>query len=149
MGSTCSLRDTRRAGVRVLRARSRIGACAGAAAMLLAAPAFGNDDFPPPIAPRSAPDQASSGQPPAATGAPAAQPGADRDAAAVEPAPPKPERDARIEEKRIGRRVAEVIVTPAGFTYHYTMTHLDDQDPGTLLQPHPQLSVPRFFQIDF
>ncbi len=56
----------------------------------------------------------------------------------------------QIEQKRIGRRVAEIIVTPAGFTYHYSMTHLDDQDPGTtLLQPHQELSVPRFFRIDF
>ena len=68
----------------------------------------------------------------------------------LEPAPPKAEKDVRIEQKHVGRRVSEVIVTPAGFTFHYTMTHLDDQDPGrTLLQPHPELSVPRFFRFDF
>jgi hypothetical protein len=29
------------------------------------------------------------------------------------------------------------------------MIHLDGQDPGSVLQPHPELSVPRFFRIDF
>ena len=106
-------------------------------------------------APASAPVAATAGKP--AVAAEAAKEGgatADLEAAKAgadaQPVEPKPERDVRIEQKHIGRRVSEVIVTPAGFTYHYTMTHLDDQDPGTtLLQPHPELSVPRFLRFDF
>jgi len=151
MGLTCWLRKIRRVGALALRALAPSGscACAAAAAMLLAAPGFCADDFPPPISPES--DQPAGSQPPPTAGPPTApQSGAQDAAAAAPPAPPKPERDVQIEQKRIGRRVAEIIVTPAGFTYHYSMTHLDDQDPGTtLLQPHQELSVPRFFRIDF
>jgi hypothetical protein len=42
-----------------------------------------------------------------------------------------------------------VIVTPAGFTYQYTMINLEGQESGSVLQPHPGLSVPRFFRFDF
>ena len=66
-----------------------------------------------------------------------------------DPSAPKAKKDVQIEQKHIGRRVSELIVTPAGFTYHYSITHLDDQDPGTPLQPHPELSVPRLFRFDF
>jgi hypothetical protein len=119
--------------------------------MLLAAPARAADDFPPPIGAQPDPVPATDARAAATPDAPSQpQPGSADDASAVQPAPPKAEKDVRIEEKHVGRRVSEVIVTPAGFTYHYTMTHLDDQDPGrTLLQPHPELSVPRFFRIDF
>jgi len=127
-------------------------ACAAAAAVILiAAPACAVEDFPPPIG--AQPDRAPpAGQPAAPTPDTASQPQGDPadDASAPQSAPPKADKDVRIEQKHVGRRVSEVIVTPAGFTYHYTMTHLDDQDPGrTLLQPHPELSVPRFFRIDF
>ena len=153
MGSTWSLRDVRRPWAVAMRApvRCAFGACAAAAAMVLAAPAYGADDFPPPIS--TSPDPGPAADAHAATAPGAAfqpQPGAVDEAPGAQPPPPKPERDVRIEQKRVGRRVSEVIVTPAGFTYHYTMIHLDDQDPGTSpLQPHPELSVPRFFRIDF
>jgi hypothetical protein len=118
----------------------RVSAAVAAAAMLLAAPGWCADDAPPPLPPA---------QPDASAKAAAASPAAAAPEGAAEAAE-KPEPDARIEQKHVGRRVSEVVVTPAGFTYHYTMTHLDDQDPGrTLLQPHPELSVPRFFRIDF
>jgi len=138
MGLTRSLLS--RAGVPAVRALAPC--CVAAAAMLASAPARSVDDLPPPL-PAFAPD-ASAGSPPAP---PAAEPAAVR---APEPAPAKTEHDVRIEQKHVGRRVSEVIVTPAGFTYHYTMIHLDDQDRGTSpLQPHTELSVPRFFRIDF
>ncbi len=149
MGPTRLLRNFRRTCAAVGRVPA-LWMCAAVVA-LFAAPGYGADDFPPPMNARSdqerAPDAAAAG----AGGAPSqSQPGTADDASAAQPAPPKPERDVRIEQKHVGRRVSEVIVTPAGFTYHYTMTHLDDQDPGrTLLQPHPELSVPRFFRIDF
>jgi hypothetical protein len=128
-----------------------LAACAAATLMPLAGPGYCADDFPPPIGTQS--DRAPAADARAAATPDAAsqpQPGTADDASAAQPAPPKAEKDVRIEQKHVGRRVSEVIVTPAGFTYHYTMTHLDDQDPGrTLLQPHPELSVPRFFRIDF
>jgi hypothetical protein len=145
-----------------LRSASEIRAAAPAARALTAllvwcgfaaaAPAYGAGDFPPPLLPAQPDRNQTAAVPrPAAPEGAAPAPGADaaQGAWTPEPAPPRPQRDVQIEQKRIGRRVAEVIVTPAGFTYHYTMIHLDDQDPGTLLQPHPELSVPRFFRIDF
>jgi hypothetical protein len=158
MGLTCSL--LWRAGVPAMRA---LAPCwLAAAAMLASAPGHGADDLPPPL-----PAEAGSAQPGpgASAGEPAAapaeaQPATSASAPRAEPAPPsaaeasakaaRPERDAKIEQKHVGRRVSELIVTPAGFTFHYTMIHLDDQDRGTSpLQPHTELSVPRFFRIDF
>jgi hypothetical protein len=127
--------------------------------MLVSGPGRSADDLPPPLpAPSAAPADGGNSGAPATAAAP--QPGAPETAQAPEPSPAsaaeasanaaKPENDARIEQKHVGRRVSELIVTPAGFTYHYTMTHLDDQDRGTSpLQPHTELSVPRFFRIDF
>jgi hypothetical protein len=66
-----------------------------------------------------------------------------------DPKAPKALADVTIEQKHIGRRVAELVVTPAGFTYHYTLDHLDGMDAGSVLQPHPELSTPRFFRFDF
>jgi hypothetical protein len=160
MGLTRSLHEFRGAGTPAIRAVAArcLWACSAAAAMLLAAPGRCADEFPPPIsnqpdqpaAPSSAPS-AAEGKPGVEPGSPAVAGSAEQGATAdVQPVEPKPERDVRIEQKHIGRRVSEVIVTPAGFTYHYSMTHLDDQDPGTtLLNPHPELSVPRFLRFDF
>ena len=129
--------------------------------MLLAVPGYAADDFPPPMGaqPGAQPPPASDAGAASAPGtssesAPTTssevQPGGGADASGAEPAPPKAEKDVRIEQKHVGRRVSEVIVTPAGFTYHYTLIHLDDQDPGTTpLQQHQELSVPRFFRFDF
>jgi hypothetical protein len=168
MGLTRSLREFRGAGTPAIRALAArcLRACSAAAAMLLAAPGRCADDFPPPITtqPASAAVAATAGKPAAPSSAPSAMEGKPSEArppsearsaeegatADAQPVEPKPERDVRIEQKHIGRRVSEVIVTPAGFTYHYSMTHLDDQDPGTtLLNPHPELSVPRFLRFDF
>jgi len=115
-------------------------------ALGLSAAGFAADEFPPPISPEEAPAEPA---PPAATPASAPRAESQQATGAAQPAPAAPERDVRIEQKRIGRRVSEVIVTPAGFTYHYSMVHLEGQESGSVLQPHPELSVPRFFRIDF
>jgi hypothetical protein len=124
---------------------------AGAAAgvVLWGTPVRAADDLPPPLVSAPGPDAAAAPAPAAA--APARTAEAPPAATAGEaPAQPKPEPTARIEQKHVGRRVSEVVVTPAGFTYHYTMTHLDDQEaPRTPLQPHQELSVPNLIRIDF
>ena len=150
MGWFDSLRDCRLAAAPALRGlrRCAVQVCGAATASLLAAPGYGADDFPPPIETQAAPvapTAPAEEQQPTAFGAPVpywTHPLEDSTA-------PKAKKDVQIEQKHIGRRVSEVIVTPAGFTYHYSITHLDDQDPGTPLQPHPELSVPRFFRFDF
>jgi hypothetical protein len=146
MDSSCLPRADLKAAT--LPARWLATACVAGAA-IACTPSFGAEDLPPPIDTLT-PDKAAPPSPaPAKAGEqPASADGATA-ASAAEPAPVRPERDVRIEQKHVGRRVSEVIVTPAGFTYHYTMTHLDDQDPGTLMQPHPELSVPSFFRFDF
>jgi hypothetical protein len=125
-----------------------IQAGVAASAALVAGPGYAADDLPPPIQP-AADTQTAPGavdaQAPTALGAPVPYWTAPLD----DPNAAKPQRDVQIEQKHVGRRVSEVIVTPAGFTYQYSITHLDDQDPGTPLQPHPELSVPRFFRFDF
>jgi hypothetical protein len=118
------------------RSRQALAAGTVLAALLLSSPGRAMDDAPPPIAPAGAPDA-----PPAVAAAPAA-PAPERPA-------PKPERDVRIEQKHVGRRLSEVVVTPAGFTYQYTMINLEGQESGSVLQPHPGLSIPRFFRFDF
>jgi len=124
-------------------------AALGLAAGLTAA-GYAAEDFPPPIVPEAAaPSPAEGAAPAAEAAAPAPAPQFAATSSAQTGTAPVPERDVRIEQKRIGRRVSEVIVTPAGFTYHYTMIHLEGQDSGSVLQPHPELSVPRFFRIDF
>ncbi len=134
-------------------ARWRIAPAFGAAFGLalgtlsaISLPCRAADDFPPPV---SAAHEAGTATPaaevPAAPGGPSTPEAASTEA----PAAVKPEPDVRIEQKHIGRRVSEVIVTPAGFTYHYSMVNLEGQEIGTILQPHPELSIPRFFRFDF
>ena len=122
---------------------ARLGALLVAVA--LSAAGYAADDATPPPIPQPG---AQPLEPALPVQLPAAASGADSPKAAS-PAPAVPERDVRIEQKRVGRRVSEVIVTPAGFTYQYTMIHLEGQEAGSILQPHPELSVPRFFRFDF
>jgi hypothetical protein len=163
MALNCSPRRSSDAAAPAMRWLMQVGALTVAAALGTAS--YASDDFPPPIADEAASTAeaapAAGAAEPATPAAPVSGSGSLRATEAAEPAlaagaapaakaaPVVPERDVRIEQKRIGRRVSEVIVTPAGFTYHYTMIHLDGQDPGSVLQPHPELSVPRFFRIDF
>jgi hypothetical protein len=144
MGWFDSLGDFKLAAVQGL-SRCAVQVCAAAAA-LLAGPGYGADDFPPPMDTKSDPARPAEEQPPSAFGVPVPYWTHPLD----DPLAPRPHKDVQIEQKHVGRRVSELIVTPAGFTYHYSITHLDDQDPGTTpLQPHPELSVPRLFRFDF
>jgi hypothetical protein len=148
MGWFDSLRDCKLAAAHAVRGLSRcaVQVCAAASAALPAGPGYGADDFPPPMDTKAAPAQPAEEQQPTAFGTPVPYWTHRLD----DPSAPKPQKDVQIEQKHIGRRVSEVIVTPAGFTFHYSITHLDDQDPGTTpLQPHPELSVPRLFRFDF
>jgi len=106
-----------------------------------------DDDAPPPISPAGTGAAGPAAVPPATAEAPG-QAAADLSRAAPQPVS-KPQKDVQIEQKHVGRRLSEVIVTPAGFTYQYTMVNLEGQDSGSVLQPHPGLSIPRFFRFDF
>ncbi|MBV8209460.1 MAG: hypothetical protein JO133_05295 [Burkholderiaceae bacterium] len=138
-------RNSHAPGVWGLCAAFALQACVASMMVLFGAEAQAADELAPPV---GAPSEATKPAP-ASAQVPDQSGPQSTEAADGNPAVPKPERDVQIEQKHVGRRVSEVIVTPAGFTYHYTMDHLDDQEPGTVLQPHPQLSVPRFFRIDF
>jgi hypothetical protein len=126
------------------RAQASLGAAALALWLLSALPALAADEAPPPLPPESSAPSPSS----AAPGGPVDD---------TDPMNPvllhrdtsKVKSDVTIEQRRIGRRVAELVVTPAGFTYNYTMDHLDGFDPASVLQPHPELSTPRFIRFDF
>lgn len=68
--------------------------------------------------------------------------------------PPKHEThgEAQIEQIRQGNRIVEVIVTPAGQKYSYTIQNRDGQRPispqqipGTV----PSLSIPSFLKFEF
>ena len=149
MGSTRSLRavvGVVRSPLRLLAMGCAWACMAGAASA--GAPSFGTDDLPPPIDTRTADDAAAGARAPVPA---VAEPGSSASVTVdkPQPAPAEPQRDAQIEQKHVGRRVSEVVVTPAGFTYHYTMTHLDDQEIGTVMQPHPQLSIPSLIRFDF
>lgn len=56
---------------------------------------------------------------------------------------------ARIEQKRQGNRVAEIIVTPAGANYSYVIRNREGQRPLSPLELSAGLSTPRFLKIDF
>jgi len=149
MGPTRSLRavvGVARSPLRLLATGCACACMAGAASA--GAPSFGTDDLPPRIDTRTPDDAGVGARPPVPA---VAEPGPSAGATAdkPQPAPVEPQRDVQIEQKHVGRRVSEVVVTPAGFTYHYTMTHLDDQEIGTVMQPHPQLSVPSLIRFDF
>jgi len=117
-------------------------------AVAMSAACHAADDSAPQAGAQPSDPPAVTAQPPAAASG-ADSPQAASPAPAAEAAPVVPQRDVRIEQKRVGRRLSEVIVTPAGFTYQYTMIHLEGQEAGSILQPHPELSVPRFFRFDF
>lgn len=124
-----------------------------AIALAAVAPARAGGDAPPP--PPLPPESALPA--PAAAPASADQAPATAEAADSDPMTPaarhrdrsKAKADVTIEQRRVGRRVSELVVTPAGFTYNYTIDHLDGLDPASVLQPHPELSTPRFLRFDF
>lgn len=89
--------------------------------------------------------------PPAA--ATAVQPGAPRSAPA-EPADWPLARELAaatplIEQRRVGNRVVEIIVTPAGSTRSYSILNREGQRPVAPQDLSGGLSTPRFLRLDF
>jgi len=65
--------------------------------------------------------------------------------------PPKNEtqREARIEQRHLGTRVSEIVVTPAGRTYSYTIQNREGQRPFSVQDLASGLSTPRFLKFEF
>jgi hypothetical protein len=57
--------------------------------------------------------------------------------------------ETKIEQKRSGNRVVEVIVTPAGSTRSYTIVNREGQRPTGVQDLSSGLSTPRFFKFEF
>ena len=55
----------------------------------------------------------------------------------------------RIEQQRTSNRISEVIVTPRGAPYSYSMTNREGRQPFGTTQMTPGLSVPNFFRFEF
>lgn len=55
----------------------------------------------------------------------------------------------RIEQLRTSNRISEVIVTPRGAPFSYTMTNREGRQPFGTSQMSPGLSVPKFFRFEF
>ncbi len=116
-----------------------LGASTGAMAQTLAAP----PPLPAPATATSAPVK------------PEASADANKPAAAAPedlpdlPPARKPSPETRIEQKRVGNRVAEVIVTPAGSTRSYTIVNREGQRPQNVQDLSSGLSTPRFFKFEF
>jgi hypothetical protein len=128
---------------RLVPAASLLCALAGAGTGALAQPLVA----PPPL---PAPATATSPAPRPDAAAAANKP----DAAAPDELPDlpparKPAPETRIEQKRVGNRVAEVIVTPAGSTRSYTIVNREGQRPANVQDLSSGLSTPRFFKFEF
>lgn len=65
--------------------------------------------------------------------------------------PPRSETQpqARIEQRHQGTRVSEIIVTPAGRTYSYTIQNREGQRPLSPQDLASGLSTPRFLKFEF
>lgn len=83
------------------------------------------------------------------SGDPSAPPLTEPDAA--EQLPPKSQTrpEARIEQRRRGAKVAEIIVTPAGQSYSYTIENREGQRPLSPQDLASGLSTPRFLKFEF
>jgi hypothetical protein len=57
--------------------------------------------------------------------------------------------ETKIEQRRSGNRVVEVVVTPAGSTRSYTIVNREGQRPTGVQDLSSGLSTPRFFQFEF
>lgn len=70
--------------------------------------------------------------------------------AAAEQLPPaRPDSPTRIEQVRQGQRIAEVIVTPGGYSHSYVMVHREPKTPQGPADTGAGLSVPRFVRFSF
>lgn len=76
-------------------------------------------------------------------------------APATEPAAPEhlpsalPDPQTRIEQVRRGRRIAEIVVTPGGYSHSYVMVHREPKSPQGPVDSGTGLSVPSFVRISF
>jgi hypothetical protein len=57
--------------------------------------------------------------------------------------------ETRIDQRRVGNRVVEITVTPAGSTRSYTVQNREGQRPLSVHELSSGLSVPNFFKHDF
>lgn len=57
--------------------------------------------------------------------------------------------ETRIEQKRQGNRVMEIIVTPQGSTSSYVIVNREGRPPLTTQELSSGLSTPRFLRFDF
>lgn len=57
--------------------------------------------------------------------------------------------ETRIEQRRRGNRVVEIIVTPQGSTSSYVIVNREGRMPLTNQELSSGLSTPRFFRFDF
>lgn len=71
--------------------------------------------------------------------------------AAIADLPParKTTPETRIDQRRVGNRVVEIMVTPAGTTRSYTLQNREGQRPLSVHELSSGLSVPSFFKLDF
>ena len=59
------------------------------------------------------------------------------------------EREARIEQRRQHGHVVEIVVTPAGRAYSYTIENREGQRPLSPQELSSGLSTPRFLKFEF
>ena len=57
--------------------------------------------------------------------------------------------ETRIEQKRQGNRVIEIVVTPQGSTSSYVIVNREGRPPLTTQELSSGLSTPRFLRFDF
>jgi len=121
-------------------------------------------DAPPPL-PAATPATPAPAQPGTARRTVARLPEAERakqDAPALEAAPTtepadnallpparKAAPETRIEQKRQGNRIVEIIVTPQGSTNSYVIVNREGRPPLTTQELSSGLSTPRFLRFDF
>ncbi|MGE5339363.1 MAG: hypothetical protein ACM3PU_16155 [Gemmatimonadota bacterium] len=83
--------------------------------------------------------------PDAESTAPLAEP----DATDLLPPKVRTEREARIEQRRQHGHVVEIVVTPAGRAYSYTIENREGQRPLSPQELSSGLSTPRFLKFEF
>jgi hypothetical protein len=57
--------------------------------------------------------------------------------------------ETRIEQKRQGNRIVEIVVTPQGSTSSYVIVNREGRPPLTTQELSSGLSTPRFLRFDF
>jgi len=130
----------------IKRARLFVVALLGAVAVL-AAPVLRAQpvDLPPPLPASGADD----GRVPSAAPPVTAVPIVDDASLADLPPARKTVPETRIDQRRVGNRVVEIMVTPAGTSRSYTLQNREGQRPLSVHELSAGLSVPSFFKLDF